>query len=117
WIASSPRSRQESIWTVNQHQHFILMVARFRVPIQLLFGWPLSNECSSGMSEMQHPELPDLIDTHCHLDYDYEIKSAEDLVREAQSNGVNTLITIGTEIPRIERIREISEKFENVYHT
>jgi len=60
---------------------------------------------------------PELIDSHCHLDFDYAPKTAEDIVREALSNGVSTLITIATEIPTLKKIVAISERFENVYHT
>lgn len=61
--------------------------------------------------------LPALIDSHCHLNYDYSPKTAEDIVREAEAQGVVALVTIGTEIPTISPIAAISEKFPNVYHT
>ncbi len=58
-----------------------------------------------------------LIDTHCHLNYDYAPKTADDLVREAREAGVEKLITIGTDIDSIDAIQKISEQYENVYHT
>ena len=59
-----------------------------------------------------------LIDTHCHLNYEYDGgKTPTDLVREAAENGVGTLITIATEPSNFETVREISEQFPNVYHT
>lgn len=57
------------------------------------------------------------IDTHCHLDFDYSPKTAEDLVREAGEAGVTHLITIGTDHASLPKVREISERFGNVYHT
>jgi TatD DNase family protein len=58
-----------------------------------------------------------LIDTHCHLNYDYLPKTAEDLVLEASLEGVHTLITIGTDLASIEPIQAISDRFEAVFHT
>ncbi len=61
--------------------------------------------------------VPYLIDSHCHLDFDYEDKSPADLVNQAMENGVKKFITINTEIKRIEGVQKISEEFENVFHT
>ena len=58
-----------------------------------------------------------LIDSHCHLNYDYAPKSHEDLVREAALAGVEALVTIGTDLPSIRAVQEISERHPNVYHT
>src|SRR5437763_316539 len=66
---------------------------------------------------MENFELPELIDTHCHLNYDYAPKSTEDLINEAKAQGVGTLVTIGVDPGSLETVQKISEKFENVYHT
>jgi TatD DNase family protein len=59
-----------------------------------------------------------LIDTHCHLNYDYEGgRGPEELVKDAVANGVDTLITIATEQENFKTVQEISEKFSNVFHT
>ncbi len=59
-----------------------------------------------------------LIDTHCHLDYEYDDgKGPAELVAEARAAGVEALVTIGVEAASIERLPSISEKFENVYFT
>lgn len=58
-----------------------------------------------------------LIDSHCHLNYDYAPKTEDDLVREAREAGVTALITIGTDKESIARVASISEKFDCVYHT
>ncbi len=57
------------------------------------------------------------IDSHCHLNYDYAPKSIEDLVREAASEGVTHLMTIGTDLDSLPKVVEISERFPNVHHT
>lgn len=58
-----------------------------------------------------------LVDSHCHLDYDYAPKSTEDLLREAREAGVGILMTIGTDPASLAKVLAISEKYENVYHT
>jgi TatD DNase family protein len=58
-----------------------------------------------------------LIDSHCHLNYDYAPKDVETLIREAEAAGVEAFVTIGTDLPTIADIQKISEKYENVFHT
>jgi TatD DNase family protein len=60
---------------------------------------------------------PQLIDSHCHLNYDYLPKSSTDLVREARENGVEALVTVGTDLSSIALVQKISEEFEDVFHT
>lgn len=58
-----------------------------------------------------------LIDSHCHLHYDYSPKTTEDLVREATQEGVEALITIGTDLATLDKVEMISNLFQNVFHT
>ncbi len=58
-----------------------------------------------------------LIDSHCHLSYDFAPKSVDDIVREARENGVETLITIGTDMKNLPEVQALSERFDCVYHT
>lgn len=58
-----------------------------------------------------------LIDSHCHLNYDYAPKTEADLVREAAEAGVSTLVTIAAELPHFEQVAAISERYPNVFHT
>lgn len=60
---------------------------------------------------------PKLIDTHCHLNYDYLPKTVDDLVREANEVGVEALVTIGTDLDSIAQVQSISERIDCVYHT
>ncbi|MCM0607097.1 MAG: TatD family hydrolase [Xanthomonadaceae bacterium] len=60
---------------------------------------------------------PTLIDSHCHLNYEYTPKSTDDLVREATESGVSHMVTIGTEIATLQATSEIAEKYANVYFT
>ena len=58
-----------------------------------------------------------LIDSHCHLEYDYSPKTTSDLVQEAYDEGIHYLVTIGTEIQTLDTIQSISESYSNVHHT
>lgn len=58
-----------------------------------------------------------LIDSHCHLNYDYAPKTVDDLVREARQADVRAMVTIGTDLPSIAQVRAISEKYPDVYHS
>jgi len=59
-----------------------------------------------------------LIDTHCHLNYEYDAgKTPEDLIRDREAGGVGILITIATDPGNFEAVQKISEKHPNVYHT
>ena len=55
-----------------------------------------------------------LIDSHAHLDYDYE-KSTEELLELARAVGVERVIAIAAAADSLDRVREISEKFPNVF--
>ena len=59
----------------------------------------------------------ELIDSHCHLDYDYAPKTEADLVREAGLAGLSHLITIGTDMASLPKLAAISERHANVFHT
>jgi TatD DNase family protein len=59
-----------------------------------------------------------LIDTHCHLNYDYDGgKGPAELVAECKQHGVDYLITIATDHTNFETVQKISDSFPNVFHT
>ncbi len=60
---------------------------------------------------------PQLIDSHCHLNYDYSPKTLEEILSEAHQAGVSHLVTIGTDIESIAKVQEISQTYEKVFHT
>lgn len=60
---------------------------------------------------------PRLIDSHCHLNYDYDGKSVTDLVREAEANGVEAMVSISVDFETHPAVVALSEKFPNIYHT
>lgn len=58
-----------------------------------------------------------LIDSHCHLLYDYAPKTTDDLIQEAQSAGVSHFINVGVEANQIQNLEKLSDRYENVFHT
>ncbi len=57
-----------------------------------------------------------LIDSHAHLDYDYEL-STEEMLAQAKSAGVERVIAIAAAPDSLERVRELAEKFPQVFFT
>jgi TatD DNase family protein len=58
-----------------------------------------------------------LIDSHCHLNYDYSPKSLDQVLEEASAAGVEALVTIGTDLASSAEIQKISDQYSHVYHT
>lgn len=58
-----------------------------------------------------------LIDTHCHLDFPDFAPEQEAIVSRAKARGVARMITISTHLSHVDRVKSISENFENVYFT
>lgn len=58
-----------------------------------------------------------LIDSHCHLNYDYDGKTVDDLVREATDVGVEAMVSIAVDFETHPEVVAISEKFPHIYHT
>jgi len=55
-----------------------------------------------------------LIDTHAHLDFDYEV-SLDEVLGEAREAGVEKIIIPGVTLKNIPKIIEIIEKYDNIY--
>ncbi len=59
-----------------------------------------------------------LIDTHCHLNYEYDDgKTAAQLVEACLMSDVKYQITIATDHTNFEAVQKISESFPSVFHT
>ena len=57
-----------------------------------------------------------LIDSHAHLDYNYDY-SIEELIEEAKSVGVDYIISIAAEPPSLDKVKEFSSLYDNVFCT
>lgn len=58
-----------------------------------------------------------MIDSHCHLSFDYSPQTEEEVIREAYDAGVSALINVGTDFECISRLQKTSELFLRVFHT
>ncbi|MTH76368.1 TatD family hydrolase [Paracoccus aestuariivivens] len=62
------------------------------------------------------PALPDLVDSHCHLDFpDFEGQQAE-LIARANALGVRRMVTICTRLRNEPAVRAIAEAHEGVFY-
>ena len=58
-----------------------------------------------------------LIDTHAHIYYDDYSKRIDDVIRAAENNGVEKIISIGVDLKSSEECMKLAEKYETVYAT
>lgn len=58
-----------------------------------------------------------MIDSHCHLTYDYAPKSSADLIREAGAKGVTHLISIGADAESSQAAAALADAHSNVFFT
>ena len=55
------------------------------------------------------PTLPDLVDSHCHLDFPDLIDETEAILARAKAAGVNRMVTICTRLRNEPQVRAIAE--------
>ena len=58
-----------------------------------------------------------LIDTHAHLDFPELYNRLDKVLKNASENGVKRIVTISTNLNKIDKIIEISKNYDEVYHT
>tara|TARA_Y100000590_G_scaffold462179_1_gene625626 strand:- start:1613 stop:2386 length:774 start_codon:yes stop_codon:yes gene_type:complete len=58
-----------------------------------------------------------IIDSHCHLDYLSLFNQLDDVMKRAQNNKVEKLLTICTTLESFEKIKFLIEKYKNIYGT
>ena len=58
-----------------------------------------------------------IIDSHCHLDFQNIYEQLDDVVKRAETNNVNLLLTICTTLNSFEKIKLIIKKYKNIYGT
>jgi TatD DNase family protein len=60
--------------------------------------------------------LPDLVDSHCHLDFPDLIEETAEIVARAKAAGVNRMVTICTRLRHEPRVRAIAEAHAEVFY-
>ena len=58
-----------------------------------------------------------LIDTHAHLDFPELYNRLDEVLKNALENGVKRIVTISTNLNKIDKIIQISKNYKEVYHT
>ncbi len=56
-----------------------------------------------------------LVDSHCHLDFPDFGADRDALVERARAAGVGKLVTISTRVAKFARLKEIAERYDNVW--
>lgn len=60
--------------------------------------------------------LPQLVDSHCHLDFENLQPDLDDVVARAHAAGVTRMVTICTRLKNEPSVRGLAERFEGVYY-
>ncbi len=56
-----------------------------------------------------------LIDTHCHLDFQELMPRIDEIIKNAKYNHVHEMVTISTNLNKINMIKDLSEKYEEIF--
>jgi TatD DNase family protein len=68
----------------------------------------------SSLPELPH--LPDLVDSHCHLDFPDLADETEAIIARARAAGVTRMVTICTRLRHEPRVRAIAEAHTEVFY-
>lgn len=60
--------------------------------------------------------LPQLVDSHCHLDFENLQPDLDDVVARAHAAGVTRMVTICTRLKNEERVRALAQRFPSVFY-
>ena len=55
------------------------------------------------------PRLPDLVDSHCHLDFPDLVEETAEIITRARAAGVNRMVTICTRLKNEPKVRAMAE--------
>ena len=58
-----------------------------------------------------------IVDSHCHLDYPALYNQLDKVIKRAESNDVECMLTICTTLNSFEKIKLIIKKYKNIYGT
>ena len=62
-------------------------------------------------------KLFNLIDSHCHLDFEKLSNDLDQVLDRANNQGVSEIITICTTLTNIDKIEKITNKYDYIWHT
>lgn len=59
--------------------------------------------------------MPNLVDTHCHINFEEDFPNPSEVVRQAVNAGVTRLIAVGCDTVTSQRALELSDQFPEVF--
>lgn len=62
------------------------------------------------------PHLPDLVDSHCHLDFPDLVDETAAIIARARAAGVTRMVTICTRLKNEPKVREMAETHPEVFY-
>jgi TatD DNase family protein len=62
------------------------------------------------------PRLPDLVDSHCHLDFPDLVDETAAIIARARAAGVNRMVTICTRLKNEPKVRAMAETWPEVFY-
>ena len=67
-------------------------------------------------TELAPPQLPDLVDSHCHLDFPDLAAETDAVIARARAAGVNRMLTICTRLKHEPKVRALAEAHPQVFY-
>jgi TatD DNase family protein len=61
------------------------------------------------------PDTPQIVDSHCHLDFPDFSDDLDAVITNAVANGVTRMVTIATKMKNVPQVQAIAEKYDPVF--
>jgi len=62
------------------------------------------------------PRLPDLVDSHCHLDFPDLVNETAEIIARAKAAGVTRMVTICTRLKNEPKVRAMAETWPEIFY-
>ena len=62
------------------------------------------------------PQLPDLVDSHCHLDFPDLVNETAEILARARAAGVTRMVTICTRLKNEPKVRAMAETWPEIFY-
>ena len=62
------------------------------------------------------PQLPDLVDSHCHLDFPDLVNETAEIIARARAAGVTRMVTICTRLKNEPKVRAMAETWPEIFY-
>src|SRR4051812_41051986 len=67
--------------------------------------------------KMSWSMCPQIVDSHCHLDYPGISEDIEGVLGRAEAAGVGLMLSVGTRVRRLEQILGLAERYDQIWCT